>query len=81
MTDKEQADYNEAFFKSFNMNVGGIPDKAIEFFLQEDSDDEFYEMYGSEYYTPLADARGVFWNGYELGLKQCMDQLKRNGVI
>jgi len=74
MTDKEQADYNKAFIKSVDMNVRSVSDEAMELFLREDSDDEFCDKYGTGEYSPLADARGVFWNGYELGLKHAKER-------
>jgi hypothetical protein len=82
MTDEEQADYNKAFANSFRMHVAnGTSEDAMEMFLEGVREQEFYDMYGWEYYTPLADARGMFADGYELGIKQCIDKLKRNGVI
>lgn len=73
MTDTERETYNKTFTDSYESNVGnGVPIEAIESFLILD-DDEFCKTY-SEYYTSLADARGVFRDGYEMGLKHAKER-------
>ena len=50
-----------AFMDAYDRNVSGASPSEIEAFLRAESHDQFCEEYGTEYYTQLADARGV-WN-------------------
>jgi len=74
MTDTERETYNKTFTDSYESNVGnGVPIEAIESFLILD-DDAFCKTY-SEYYTSLADARGVFRDGYVLGFEHAKERI------
>jgi len=49
-----------AFIDAYLSNVAEAPqDVVVDFLLMED--EHFYEKYGTEYYTGLADAWGVWW--------------------
>lgn len=50
-----------AFMDAYERNVSGASPTEIEAFLRAEDHDQFCEEYGLEYYTGLADARGV-WN-------------------
>ena len=71
MTDKEQADYNKAFTKAFQMHVCGVDEEDIKLFIE---DSHKYSDEIGEGYTALADADGMFWSGYELGLKHAKER-------
>lgn len=49
----------QAFMKAYEDNVGSAPTEIVKAFLLANEDDDFYSEY-SEYYTTLADARGVW---------------------
>jgi hypothetical protein len=49
-----------AFMDAYNRNVSGASPTEIEAFLRAEDHDKFCEEYGLEYYTGLADARGVW---------------------
>lgn len=49
-----------AFMDAYQSNVSGAPPHAVEAFLRAESHDQFCEEYGLEYYSGLADARGVW---------------------
>lgn len=50
-----------AFMDAYDRNVSGASPSEVEAFLRAEDHDKFCEEYGMEYYTGLADARGV-WN-------------------
>lgn len=50
-----------AFMDAYDRNVSGASPSEVEAFLRAEDHDKFCEEYGTEYYTGLADARGV-WN-------------------
>ena len=49
-----------AFMDAYQSNVSGAPPHVVEAFLRAESHDQFCEEYGLEYYSGLADARGVW---------------------
>jgi hypothetical protein len=49
----------QAFMEAYHSNVGCAPPDVVKLFLLTKDDDNFYEDY-SEYYSGLADARGVW---------------------
>lgn len=51
-----------AFMDAYGSNVADAPPEIVEAFLRAESHDEFCEKYGHEYYTPLADAWGVWYD-------------------
>ena len=49
-----------AFVDACMSNVADIPREVVEDFLRAETHDEFCNQYGHEYYTPLADAKGMW---------------------
>lgn len=49
-----------AFMDAYDRNVGGASPNVVEAYLRAESHDQFCEEYGTEYYSGLADARGVW---------------------
>ena len=49
-----------AFVDSCMSNIADIPQEVVEEFVRADDHEKFCEEYGHEYYTPLADAKGVW---------------------
>ena len=49
-----------AFVDACMSNVADIPREVVEDFLRAENHDEFCNQYGHEYYTPLADAKGMW---------------------
>lgn len=49
-----------AFMDAYQRNVAGAPPNIVEAYLRAEDDDKFCEEYGNEYYSGLADARGVW---------------------
>lgn len=50
-----------AFMDAYLSNVAEAPRDVVEDFMRMEGD-EFYEKYGNEYYTALADALGVWYD-------------------
>jgi hypothetical protein len=48
-----------AFMRAYSANVADAEPHIVKDYLLMDGD-EFYETYGTEYYTGLADAHGVW---------------------
>jgi hypothetical protein len=58
---KKFTDEQIAFMKAYSCNVADAGPEIVALFLQmEDDHDAFYELH-SEYYSGIADARGI-WN-------------------
>ena len=51
-----------AFMEAYDTNVSGASPSVVEAFLRAESHDQFCEEYGSEYYSGLADAHGVWYD-------------------
>ena len=49
-----------AFMDAYQRNVASAPPNVVEAYLRAEDDDKFCEEYGNEYYSGLADARGVW---------------------
>jgi hypothetical protein len=49
-----------AFMDAYQRNVANAPPQVVEAYLRAETDDQFCEEYGNEYYSGLADARGVW---------------------
>jgi len=49
-----------AFMKAYLRNVADAPREIVQAFMLAQDDDDFYKEYCGEYYTGLADARGVW---------------------
>ena len=49
-----------AFVDACMSNVADIPRDVVEEFVRAENHDRFCEEYGHEYYTPLADAKGMW---------------------
>ena len=49
-----------AFMDAYQRNVASAPPNIVEAYLRAEDDDKFCEEYGNEYYSGLADARGVW---------------------
>lgn len=49
-----------AFMDAYDRNVGGASPSEVEAFLRAETHNQFCEEYGTEYYSGLADARGVW---------------------
>lgn len=49
-----------AFVDACMSNVADIPKEVVEEFVRAENHDKFCEEYGHEYYTPLADAKGMW---------------------
>jgi hypothetical protein len=49
-----------AFVDACMSNVADIPREVVEDFLRAENHDRFCQEYGHEYYTPLADALGMW---------------------
>jgi len=49
----------QAFMKAYDNNVGSAPSEVVKAFMLAKEDDDFYEDH-TEYYSSLADARGVW---------------------
>jgi hypothetical protein len=49
-----------AFMDAYQRNVADAPPQVVEAYLRAEDDDKFCEEYGNEYYSGLADARGVW---------------------
>tara|TARA_R110000868_G_scaffold180883_1_gene421588 strand:- start:458 stop:829 length:372 start_codon:yes stop_codon:yes gene_type:complete len=50
----------QAFINSYLRNVADAPRDVVQAFMLAQDDDDFYKEYCGEYYTGLADARGVW---------------------
>ena len=50
----------QAFIKSYESNVADAPTEIVQAFVLSEDDDQFCKDFGNEYYTGLADARGVW---------------------
>lgn len=50
----------QAFIKAYESNVADAPTEIVQAFILSTDDDEFCKAFGNEYYTGLADARGVW---------------------
>jgi hypothetical protein len=50
----------QAFINSYLRNVADAPRGIVQAFVLAQDDDDFYKEYCGEYYTGLADARGVW---------------------
>lgn len=51
-----------AFMDAYASNVADAPPEIVEAYLRAENHDEFCKEYGHEYYTPLADAHGVWYD-------------------
>ncbi len=51
-----------AFIKAYSTNVAVADDHVVKAFVLSDDHDEFYKEHGGEYYSGLADARGVWYD-------------------
>jgi hypothetical protein len=51
-----------AFMDAYDRNVGGASPNVVEAFLRAETHDHFCEEYGTEYYSGLADAHGVWYD-------------------
>lgn len=49
-----------AFMEAYHSNVGGASADIVEGFLRAEDHDKFGEEFGTEYYTGLADAHGMW---------------------
>lgn len=52
----------KAFMDAYRSNVADAPANIVEAYLRSESGDKFCEEYGTEYYTGLADAWGVWYD-------------------
>lgn len=49
-----------AFMDAYSTNVSTAPPNVVEDYLRMENCDEFYDKYGGEYYSGLADAWGMW---------------------
>lgn len=58
-----------AFIESYLSNVASADRDTVKKFLLAKDHDEFCDLYGDEYYTGLADARGVWYDAKQFFTK------------
>jgi hypothetical protein len=60
LSDSNFTDEQLAFMEAYQRSVADAPRDVVKQYMLFEDDDKFYKEWGSEYYTGLADARGVW---------------------
>ena len=70
----------EAFIKAFCNNVASVPEAALQKFMDEycDAGDSSLSYESSEYYTPIMDALGVWFDARMFYKKYFREEEKAN---